>query len=51
MVTGEGKRMDVRERCASIGLSLIHKESLTAFFEGAVKEALANLPTDQSRRP
>lgn len=48
MVTGEAKRPDVRERCASLDLTLIHKESLTAFFKGAVDEVLVRLASDQS---
>ncbi len=46
MVTGEAKRPEVRERCASLGLTLIHKESLTAFFKGAVDEVLAGLEVE-----
>ena len=49
MVTGEAKRMEVRERCASLGLTLIHKESLIAFFEGAVTNALAHVASHGSR--
>ncbi len=39
MVTGEADAMDVRIRCAGLGVALLHKAAIDARFERAVRDA------------
>lgn len=49
MVTGEADAMDVRIRCAELGLRLLHKAAIDARFEVSIKAMLADRGLDVSQ--